>query len=108
MEVRILNVENIGAADLILKSSTITGTDATSFSIETGNITSDLVLLNGEDHDFEIGCAPTKTGALSASFSLVSNDPNSPDVCSLACSGVNGPPQTKMSLSSIDYGNVST
>jgi len=107
-EIRILNVQNIGAADLILKQSTIGGTDASSFTIESGDIASDVKLLNGEDHDFEIGCAPTKTGALSASFNMVSNDPNTPHACGLVASGVSSPPQAQMSESSIDFGNVST
>ncbi len=99
-------VENTGSADLTVSATSLTGTDAAEFSIDSGG--GGFVLMPGQMRDIGISFNPTSLGAKTASFEIASDDPDEGTVVlGLSGNGVSAPtPDITVSPTSHDYGNV--
>ena len=72
-------VSNNGTTDVVIDSITLTGSDASEFSI-TNNTCSGQTLVSGETSTVDIVFSPTSEGAKSANLSIQSNDVDNPAV----------------------------
>src|SRR5437870_1696706 len=94
-----LTLTNSGSASLTIAQGTFTGAG---FSIS--GLTFPLTLAAGQSSTFSVQFAPTATGSVSGSVSLVSNAPNSPSTIALSGTGVQ--PQLSVTPPSVTFGNV--
>src|SRR2546425_85131 len=90
---------NSGIARLTIAQVSITGAG---FSIS--GLTLPLTLAAGQSSTLSVQFAPTTTGSVSGSLSLVSNAPNSPGTIALSGTGVQ--PQLSVAPPSVSFGNV--
>lgn len=95
-------VQNMGDAPLTTGVLSITGTDASQFSL-VGNACNNQVLAPGGFCQFGMRFSPTSIGLKSASVVVPSNDPDGPDSVLLQGTGVN--PAVLISPSEISFGN---
>jgi len=103
----VVTISNTGSEDLTLGTLSITGTDATEFSIDTDNC-SDQILASSETCTVELSFSPTSEGAKSANLSIPSNDPDeNPLNIPLTGTGVTTSfPDISVSPPSYDFGNI--
>ncbi len=94
-----LTLTNSGGANLTIAQGSFTGAG---FSIS--GLTFPLTLAAGQSSTLSVGFAPTATGSVSGSVSLVSNAPNSPSTIALSGTGVQ--PQLSVTPPSVSFGNV--
>src|SRR5207253_3072052 len=94
-----LTLTNSGSASLTIAQGTFTGAG---FSIS--GLTFPLTLAAGQSSTLSVQFAPTATGSVSGSLSLVSNAPNSPSTIALSGTGVQ--PQLSVTPPSVSFGNV--
>src|SRR5712691_5422164 len=94
-----LTLTNSGGANLTIAQGTVTGAG---FSIS--GLTFPLTLPPGQSSTLSVQFAPTATGSVSGSVSLVSNAPNSPSTIALSGTGVQ--PQLSVAPPSVSFGNV--
>src|SRR5207245_1608463 len=94
-----LTLTNSGGANLTIAQGPVTGAG---FSIS--GLTFPLTLPPGQSSTLSVQFAPTTTGSVSGSVSLVSNAPNSPGTIALSGSGVQ--PQLSIAPPSVSFGNV--
>src|SRR3989454_1046857 len=90
---------NSGSAGLTIAQRNVTGAG---FSISA--LTLPLTLPPGQSSTFSVLFAPTATGSVSASISLVSDAPNSPSTIALSGTGVQ--PQLSVTPTSVSFGNA--
>ncbi len=96
-------IRNDGTADLIVSATTITGSDASQFSIQSGG--GSFTLAPAGSRNLIVRFTPTSAGAKSASLSISSNDPDeNPLVVSL--SGTGTVPDISSNPASWNYGAV--
>jgi len=74
ISVKTFIVSNAGTADLSGTSTTITGTNASEFSIQSG--AGAFTLTPGATHNITVRFSPTSAGSKSATLSITSNDPD--------------------------------
>jgi hypothetical protein len=96
-----ITLSNGGSASLTVSSVSVTGTG---FSIS--GITAPLTILAGKNATFNAIFAPTASGAVTGSISLVSNAPSSPLAISLSGTGLAATKVLSLSTSSLSFGNV--
>src|SRR5712691_10683433 len=94
-----LTLTNSGSASLTIAQGSFTGAG---FSIS--GPTFPLTLPPGQSSTLSVQFAPTATGSVSGSVSLVSNAPNSPSTIALSGTGVQ--PQLSVAPPSVSFGNV--
>src|SRR3989454_5638 len=94
-----LTLTNSGSASLTIAQGTVTGAG---FSISAP--TFPLTLPPGQSSSLSVQFAPTATGSVSASISLVSDAPNSPSTIALSGTGVQ--PQLSVTPTSVSFGNA--
>src|SRR5437870_3763944 len=94
-----LTLTNSGSASLTIAQGSFTGAG---FSIS--GPTFPLTLPPGQSSTLSVHFAPTATGSVSGSVSLVSNAPNSPSTIALSGTGVQ--PQLSVTPPSVSFGNV--
>ncbi|MBU0569004.1 choice-of-anchor D domain-containing protein, partial [bacterium] len=70
-------ISNTGNADLAIGTITLTGTDASEFSIQNDQC-SGQTIPPGENRTVQVVFSPASEGAKSANLSIPSNDPNTP------------------------------
>jgi hypothetical protein len=109
-----LSFGNVATGSNAIKSVTISNTGTSSVSISqigengagfsTTGITLPLSLAAGQSTSFSVTFAPTSTGSLSGSVTVVSNATNSPAAISLTGTGIQ--PQISVTPSSVGFGNV--
>ncbi|MGD0737565.1 MAG: Ig-like domain repeat protein, partial [Terracidiphilus sp.] len=97
---------NSGTANLVYGSATITGTNASSFSIQSSSCSSgaQLTPYSGRYCDFTIGFTPQQAGALTASLVLTDNSLSSPHTITLTGTGVPTGPYLQLSSPSVNFG----
>jgi hypothetical protein len=84
-------VSNVGTANLVVGTITITGANAGQFSKPTDNCSGQTITPGGSA-TLQVVFSPTSTGAKSAALSIPSNDPDEATVAvSLSGSGVSAP-----------------
>ncbi len=84
-------VKNDGTADLTVTSTTLIGTDAAEFSIDSGG--APFTLTPSQSRNVVVSFNPTSTGAKSATLRIDSDDPDeNPFDVSLPGTGVDNPP----------------
>jgi hypothetical protein len=99
---RIVQLFNVGSSDLHISSfSRISG--STDFSIISGPPTP-VTLTPGEEIDYTIQYTPTTPGPATATFSISSDDPTSPDLLQASGTGATG--IISVSPTSLDFGTV--
>jgi len=97
-------VRNTGNQTLNITSTSITGTDASEFSIISGS--GAFTLSPGSTHDVVIQFSPTSTGSKSATFRITSNDPDeNPLDVPLSGTGMTVP-DISIDPTSRDFGDV--
>src|SRR2546422_800684 len=94
-----LTLTNSGSASLTIAQGSFTGAG---FSIS--GPTFPLTLPPGQSSTFSVQFAPTATGSVSGSISLVGNAPTS--TCTLALSGTGVQPQLSVAPPSVSFGNA--
>jgi hypothetical protein len=109
-----LSFGNVATGSNAIKSVTISNSGTSSVSISqigengagfsTTGIALPLSLAPGQSTSFSVTFAPTSTGSLSGSVTVVSNATNSPATISLTGAGVQ--PQISLTPSSVSFGNV--
>ena len=99
---------NSGTANLVFGGATITGANASSFSILASSCSagSQLIPLSGHYCFFNIGFNPQQTGALTASLVLTDNSPTSPHTIVLTGTGVPTGPYLQLSSPSLNFGVI--
>ena len=101
-EARYVTIKNTGAADLVVSSITITGTNASEF----GQTNDCSMIPKGSSCTIAITFYPmTPFQKKSATMSIVSNDPKKPFV-SVKLMGQNPPPKVSASPKSVNFGKV--
>src|SRR5207302_370666 len=95
-----LTLTNSGSANLTVAQGSVTG--AGGFSIS--GLTFPVTLPPGQSSTFSVQFAPTATGSVSGSVSLINNAPNSPNTIALSGTGVQ--PQLSVTPPSVSFGNV--
>jgi len=89
---RSFTVSNIGGSDLVISTISITGTNASEFSIQSDNCSNQTVTSSGTC-TVAVVFSPETEGGKSASLSIPSNDLDTPVLCvELSGIGVNVPP----------------
>jgi len=101
-------VSNVGYADLVVGTISITGTNATQFAIQSDNV-SNKTIIPGGSATLQGVFAPTSTGAKSATLNIPSNDPDEATVLvPLSGSGVaEGPGPAEYNLTVNMFGDIS-
>src|SRR2546425_1081759 len=109
-----INFGNVTAATTSTQSVVLTNTGNTTVSVSQATVsgtgfsitglTLPLTLAAGQSSTFNVQFAPTATGSVSGSLSLVSNAPNSPSTIALSGTGVQ--PQLSVTPPSVSFGNV--
>src|SRR2546428_563696 len=94
-----IGLSNTGSVNLTVSLGGATGPG---FSIS--GLTFPLTLPPGQSSTFSVQFAPTTTGSVSGSVSLVSDAPNSPSTIALSGAGVQ--PQLSVTPPSVSFGNV--
>src|SRR5437870_2477009 len=95
-----ITLTNSGSANLTVAQGSVTG--AGGFSIS--GLTFPVTLPPGQSSTFSVQFAPTATGSVSGSVSLINNAPNSPSTIALSGTGVQ--PQLSVTPPSVSFGNV--
>jgi len=95
-----ITLTNSGSANLTVAQGSVTG--AGGFSIS--GLTFPVTLPPGQSSTFSVQFAPTATGSVSGSVSLINNAPNSPNTIALSGTGVQ--PQLSVTPPSVSFGNV--
>jgi uncharacterized protein (DUF58 family) len=90
-----------GTASLTISQATVTGAGFTA-----SGLTLPLALAVGQTTNFNVAFAPTATGSVTGSVSLVSNAPGSPTTIALSGTGVAATFQLTASPTSLSFGNV--
>src|SRR2546422_665920 len=88
-----------GGASLTIAQGNFTGA-----GLSISGLTFPLTLAAGQSSTLSVQFAPTATGSVSGSLSLVSNAPNSPSTIALSGAGVQ--PQLSVVPPSVSFGNV--
>ncbi|MCH7724033.1 MAG: choice-of-anchor D domain-containing protein, partial [Bacteroidetes bacterium] len=86
-------VENLGDVDLIVTSTTLTGTNASEFSLDNGG--APFTVFPNESHDVVVSFNPTSVGSKICTLKIDNNDPDSfenPKYVPLTGSGTTGIP----------------
>lgn len=99
-------VGNGGTADLNVTATTLTGSDAANFTIESGG--GSVTVEPDSSHEIIVSFNPSSTGVKSASLDVSSNDPDD-DPFSVALSGegvAQDVPNILVDPASVDYGTV--
>ncbi len=101
-------VRNVGYADLVVGTISITGTNANQFAIQNDNVSNEAIIPGGSA-TLQVIFTPTSTGAKSATLNIPSNDPDEPTVLvSLSGTGVTeGPGPTEYYLRVNVVGDIS-
>lgn len=101
-----ITVGNDGTGTLSVSTTTLTGTHAGEFSIQSGGGTSSII--PGGTHDVIVRFSPASSGSKNASLQISSNDPDeNPFTISLIGTGVEIPvPSINVSPDSHNYGDV--
>ena len=101
-------VRNVGYADLVVGTISITGTNANQFAIQNDNVSSETIIPGGSA-TLQVVFTPTSTGAKSATLNIPSNDPDEVTVLvSLSGTGVAaGPGPTEYYLRVNVVGDIS-
>jgi hypothetical protein len=94
-----VTISNTGNSSVSISQISATGTGFT-----TSGITLPLSLAAGQSTSFSVSFAPTSTGSLAGSVTVVSNATNSPATISLSGTGIQ--PQISVLPSSVSFGNV--
>src|SRR5205807_141720 len=94
-----LTLTNSGSANL-----TIAQGNFTVAGLSISGLTFPLTLAAGQSSTLSVQFAPTATGSVSGSVSLVSDAPNSPSTIALSGTGVQ--PQLSITPASVSFGNV--
>ena len=99
-------VSNVGGADLLVGTITLTGTNADQFAIQNDNVSGQTIAPAGS-RTLQVVFSPTSVGAKSAALSIPSNDPDEPTVA-VPLSGVGVVPEPDISVSptSKNFGDV--
>jgi len=99
-------ISNVGSADLNVSSTSLAGTDAAQFSIDSGAAA--FVLSPGDTHHVSVSFNPDALGAKSATLQLVSDDPdeNPFDIPLTGNSIATAVPDIAVTPTAHDYGNV--
>jgi PKD repeat protein len=99
-------VSNVGGADLLVGTITLTGTNADQFAIQNDNASGETIAPAGS-RTLQVVFSPTSVGAKSAALSIPSNDPDEPTVTvPLSGVGVAAEPDISVSPPSKDFGDV--
>lgn len=85
-------VSNIGNTDLEINTITLTGADATEYSIQNNNCLNQTITSSG-NCTLDLVFSPTTEGTKSAAVSVQSNDPNTP-IFTVSLSGTGSQPVT--------------
>jgi len=94
-------VSNVGSANLVVGTITLTGTNASEFSKQ-NDLCSGQTIAPGSPKTLQVVFSPTSTGAKSATLNIPSNDPDQPTVTvSLSGSGVSVTPPPPASSSGV-------
>jgi len=102
---QIFTVSNIGSANLVIGTISITGTNASQFSKQ-NDICSGQTLAPSSSCTINVVFSPTSTGSKSASLSILSNDPDTPTLnVPLSGTGV-GIPNISVTPTSYNFGNI--
>jgi hypothetical protein len=97
-------LSNTGGADLIVTATTLTGTNASEFSIQSGG--GAFTLAQAATHDIVVRFQPTKAGDLNAVLNISSNDPDeNPFQINLAGYGT-AAPKLLVNPISLDFGTT--
>jgi Abnormal spindle-like microcephaly-assoc'd, ASPM-SPD-2-Hydin len=99
---RIVQLFNVGSADLHVVSFTRTA-GSPEFSIISGPATP-VTVAPGEEIDYTVQFAPTSPGDKTATFTVQSDDPNSPTQIPASGTGVTG--EIELPSSSLDFGGI--
>ncbi len=98
-------VSNPGSADLVVSSTSLTGTHAGEFSIDSGG--GSFILTSGQTRTVSVSFNPASSGSKAAALRLVSNDPDEdPLDVALSATGVQPIPDIAASPTSYNYGDV--
>ena len=85
-------ISNTGDADLVIGTITLTGTNASEFSIQNNNCSNQSIALLGSC-SLQVVFSPTSAGSKTASLRIPSNDPDMP-ILNVSLSGGTPPPST--------------
>jgi len=104
--IRSVTLNNTGNATLSITGQTISGANATDFSVSHPSAAS--IAATGNDY-IELRFAPTVIGSKSATLTITSNDPNHPtQTVSLTGTGSSSAqPHISLSVTSVDFGTTS-
>src|SRR5207302_5627199 len=94
-----VTLTNSGGASLTIAQGNFTGA-----GLSISGLTFPLTLAAGQSSTLSVQFAPTATGSVSGSVSLVSNAANSPSTIALRGAGVQ--PQLTITPASVSFGNV--
>ena len=95
-------VSNAGTANLNITSKSITGADASRFSIQSGD--GAITLTPGTSQNVTVRFTPGNTGAVTASLSIASDDPDE-NPFTIALNGTGTAPEINVSPTSYAFGN---
>lgn len=104
-------MRNVGYADLVVGTISITGTNANQFTIQNDNVSNETIIPGGSA-TLQVVFTPTSTGAKSATLNIPSNDPDEATVLvSLSGSGaaegaVIPPTPANFSVTSLDLSSA--
>ncbi len=99
-----IQISNTGSGELIISSTSISGSGASYFTIQSGG--GSVVIMPGSTHDIVVRFSPLSEGAAVAGLNITSNNPDeNPLVLSLTgnCVGI---PDILISPASKNFGNV--
>jgi len=96
-----IQLKNSGTASLTVSQVAATGSG---FSV--GGVTVPLTLAPGASSTFNVQYAPTATGAVNGSVTIVSNAPNSPATVSLSGTGTASTSTLSVNPGSLSFGSV--
>jgi hypothetical protein len=102
---KVITLTNNGSSALTGITFTLTGTNASKFSIPSNHQACGATLGAGLNCSFDVAMTPTTSGSLSASVQITDNATNSPQTLALTGSGI-APAAASLSTTSIAFGTV--
>lgn len=99
-----IQISNNGSSELVITSTSITGTGASYFAVQSGG--GSAIINPGSTHDIIVRLSPVSEGAVAANLNIASNDPDeNPFVIPLTgnCVGI---PELSVSPVSKNFGSV--
>jgi hypothetical protein len=99
-----VTISNKGNAALTVTAANMAG----SAEFTKSGPTLPLTVAAGGSSNFSVKFAPTASGSVSGSVSLVSNAPTSPSVVSFSGSGANPGPAISLNTTNVSFGNVAS